>query len=54
MFACKEQRPGVQLYFEQNLVSKGIIQHVVALNIAIGKINEKKKFETNSSAYFLP
>lgn len=53
MCAYKEQYPEVWLYFEQNLVSKGVIQGIVALDIAIGKINEKK-IQTNGSACLVP
>jgi hypothetical protein len=35
------------------LVSKGVIQGIVALDIAIGKINEKK-IQTNGSACLVP
>jgi hypothetical protein len=47
----KGQYPGVWLYFEQNSVSKGVIQYIITLDIAIGKINERKEVQTNISVY---
>jgi hypothetical protein len=41
----KEQNPSVWLHFEQYSVSKGIIQHIVTLDIAIGKIKKKKEVQ---------
>jgi hypothetical protein len=38
-------------YIELNSVRKGVIQNTDALGIVIGKINEKKKFQTNISVY---
>jgi hypothetical protein len=54
MCVYREQYPRVWLYFEQNSVNQGVVQHTVALGIAIGKINEKKKVHTNISVYFVP
>jgi hypothetical protein len=41
------------LYFEQNLIIVGIIQHTVALDIAIAEINKKMKVQTNINAFFI-
>jgi hypothetical protein len=51
--AYKEWYRGVSLNFEQNSVSKGVVQHTVVLGIAIGKIKETKKVQTNISVYFI-
>jgi hypothetical protein len=44
----------IRMYFEQNSVSKGVIQHIVALDIAIDKINKKREVQTKIGGSFLP
>jgi hypothetical protein len=39
---------------EKNSITKGVIRYNVALNTAIGKINEKKKVQPSISVYFVP
>ncbi|XP_021916826.1 tigger transposable element-derived protein 6-like [Zootermopsis nevadensis] len=44
----------IRKYFEQNSVNNGIIQHIVALDLAIGKINKKREVQTKIGGSFLP
>jgi hypothetical protein len=52
--STKKNIPGFDCTLNRTLpVSKGVLQYTVALGNAIGKINEKKKAQTNFSAHFV-